>query len=71
MFCYDCREELIHNPVLLPADIKALADIVKARGLSEDRKTEAREAIAGRIKLFHEIIQKGLEKIRREECGQA
>jgi hypothetical protein len=63
VFCYDCHEEMIHNPVLLSGDVKRFADIVKRRGLDENTKTESREKIAGRIKLFHEIIQRGIEEI--------
>jgi hypothetical protein len=66
IFCYDCHEELLHNPVLLSEDIKRFADIVRNRGLAEDTKTESREKIAGRIKLFQEIIQRGLKEIAKE-----
>ena len=70
IFCYDCHEELLHNPVLLPEDIKRFADIVQIKGLSEDTKTESRERIAGRIKLFHEVIHRGLEEIDKENSQQ-
>jgi hypothetical protein len=66
VFCYDCHEELLHNPVLLPEDIKKFADIVRHKGLSEDKKTNSRKKIAERIKLFHEVIQRGLEEIYEE-----
>lgn len=66
VFCYDCHEELLHNPVLLPEDVKKFADIVRSRGLAEDNKAESLEKIAGRIKLFHEIIQRGLEQLEKE-----
>jgi len=66
VFCYDCHEELLHNPVLLPEDIQRLAKIVQSIGLAEDKKTESREKIAGRIKLLHEVIKRGLEQIERE-----
>jgi len=69
-FCYDCHEELLHNPVLLPEDIKRFANTVRSRGLAEDRKTESREKIAGRIKLFHEVIRRGLEEIDKENGRQ-
>ena len=71
VFCYDCHEELLHNPVLLPEDIKRFADIVRTKELSEDTKTELREKIAGRIKLFHEVIQRGLEEIYNENSQPA
>lgn len=70
IFCYDCHEELLHNPILLPEDIKRFSDIVRSRGLGEHIKTESRKKIAERIKLFHEIIQRGLEEISRENSQQ-
>lgn len=60
VFCYECHEELVHNPVLLPEDISKFAELVKQRGLSEEMKTESRQLIAGRVALFHEIITCGL-----------
>ena len=71
LFCYDCHEELIHNPVLLPEDIDTLAKLIRLRGLSESSKTESRELIAGRIKLFHEIIQAGLKQIKGNDSHQS
>src|SRR4051812_10815001 len=38
VFCYECHEELLHNPVLLPKDIDAFARLVRIRGLSEEIK---------------------------------
>src|SRR4030042_5023551 len=66
VFCYDCHEELLHNPVFLPVDIARLADLVKQRRLDEDIKTESKDKIAGRIKLFHEIIQRGLKELKKK-----
>ena len=66
IFCYECHEELLHNPVFLPDDIERLASLVKKRGLDENRKTESKDKIAGRIKLLHEIIQRGLEELEGE-----
>jgi hypothetical protein len=63
VFCYECHEELLHNPVLLPDDIKALARIVRSRGLSEDEKTEDRSLHAARVKLFREIIAAGISAL--------
>ena len=70
VFCYDFHEELLHNPVLLPEDIKRLADIVQSRGFAEDKKTESREKIAGRIMLFREVIKRGLQQIEKERSQQ-
>jgi hypothetical protein len=64
-FCYDCHEELLHNPVLLPADVERFAKLVKRRGLNEDKKTASKVKIAGRIKLLHEVIEEGIETLLR------
>lgn len=64
--CYDCHEELLHNPVLLPEDIEKLSSIVKKKELNQKDKPRDKRKIAGRIKLFHEIIKKGLEQISQE-----
>ena len=61
VYCYECHEELLHNPVLLPDDILRFAELVQRRGLVEGRKTASREKIAERIKLFHEVIESGLK----------
>ena len=67
LFCYDCHEELLHNPVLLPKDIELFADIVRNRGLAEHDKTVSREKLGKRIMLFREIIRRGLEEIAEEK----
>ncbi len=64
IYCYECHEELIHNPVFLPADIERFSAIVKDRGLSESSKTGQRTALAGRIKLLHEVIEAGLKVVK-------
>jgi hypothetical protein len=60
VFCYDCHEELLHNPIFLPVDIAHLAALVKERRLDEDRKTESKDKIAGRIKLLMKLSNKDL-----------
>ena len=35
VFCYECHEELIHNPVFLPEDIRNLAELVRLRQFSD------------------------------------
>lgn len=60
VFCYECHEELIHNPVLLPEDIASFAKLVRARGHSEETKSKSRLPIAGRVELMHEVIAAGL-----------
>lgn len=69
VFCYECHEELIHNPVLLPEDIARFAELVKQRGLSEEVKTESREQISGRVALFHEVIARGLASLLQESVS--
>ena len=64
-YCYECHEELIHNPVFLADDITAFSDLVRARGLSEDDKTDDRSKISGRIKLLHEVIKAGLDALKK------
>jgi hypothetical protein len=66
VFCYECHEELLHNPVLLPEEIECFAKLVRCRELAEDHKTESRAKIAGRIKLFHEVIARGLTAVSAE-----
>ena len=60
VFCYDCHELLLHNPVFLPADIEAFSRLVRDRGLGEDEKTDSNEELAGRIRLLQEVISKGI-----------
>ena len=57
---------MIHNPVFLPEDIRMLADLVRSRDLDEDQKYESREKIAARIRLLHEVIRTGLERVLDE-----
>jgi hypothetical protein len=66
VFCYDCHEELLHNPVFLPPDIAHFADLVKDHSLDEERKTESKDKIVGRIRLLHEVIERGLEELKKK-----
>lgn len=66
VFCYDCHEELLHNPILLPEDICRLAAIIREKELHETSKTESRAKIAGRIELFHQVIERGLREMEKE-----
>lgn len=66
VFCYECHEELLHNPVLLQEDINRLAYLVKQRGLNEEEKTADRSKLGGRIKLLHEALARGLQSLARE-----
>jgi hypothetical protein len=60
VFCYDCHELLLHNPVFLPDDLQRFARLVRYRQLDEAVKTEDTKKLAGRIKLLNEVISKGL-----------
>jgi hypothetical protein len=66
VYCYECHEELLHNPVLLPADVSVFADLIRKRGLAEETKPETREKISGRIKLLHEILVAGLRAVSEQ-----
>jgi hypothetical protein len=66
VFCYECHEHLLHNPVLLPSDIAAFAELAKSRDLNEDAKPTDQAKIAGRIRLFHEVFQRGLQAIAED-----
>jgi len=67
VFCYECHEELLHNPVLLPEDVARFAELVRMHGLSEEVKTADRSKIAGRVALFHDAITRGLKILDEEE----
>ena len=69
VFCYDCHELLLHNPVFLPADLEHFAELVRARGLDEPEKTDSTDKLAGRIKLLQEVISKGLAAFTNERQG--
>ena len=66
VFCYECHELLLHNPVLLPDDVKRFSALVRKRGLSEDEKPDDYTRIAGRITLFHDVIARGLSSFEKE-----
>src|ERR1700733_6624220 len=63
VYCYECHEELLHNPVLLPKDMELFRELVQSRGLDEREKPEHREKIAGRIQLLHDVIASGLRQL--------
>jgi len=66
VFCYECHEELLHNPVFLPDDIEGFAELVKTRSLAESAKSESRDNHASRIELLHEVIARGIVALRTE-----
>jgi hypothetical protein len=65
IFCYECHEELLHNPVFLPEDVKRFADLVRVRGFDEDQKSDDRSKLAGRVRLFQEALAIGLQTLHR------
>ena len=69
VLCYDCHEELLHNPVFLPTDIANFALLAKVRGLQENEKTEDRGKLGDRIQLLHEVIETGLRRLLEGDVG--
>jgi len=65
VYCYDCHELLLHNPVLLPNDIERLREIIVARGYGERTKERGYRKLAGRIRLLHDVIDAGLASVLR------
>jgi hypothetical protein len=63
VYCYECHEELLHNPVFLPEDIARFSELVTRRGLTETAKTKDRSALAGRIELLHDVISAGIRTL--------
>ncbi|KPJ56886.1 MAG: hypothetical protein AMS16_01720 [Planctomycetes bacterium DG_58] len=68
VFCYECHEELLHNPVFLPEDVERFGKLVRLRGLAEHTKRATRDKIAGRIKLLHEVIEQGIFSLLDKKC---
>src|SRR5579871_1028907 len=62
VFCYECHELLLHNPVMLPDDIAKFSELVHRRGLTEaDAKSASFKKIGKRIILLREVISLGLQ----------
>jgi hypothetical protein len=68
-FCYECHEMLLHNPVVLPANVISFARLVQLRGLDEVEKDTCRRRLAGRVQLLNEVIRTGLEALLREQAS--
>lgn len=66
VYCYECHELLLHNPVLLPRDFVRLRRLVVSRGLAERTKPRNSTKLAGRIRLFHAVIEIGLKTLTRQ-----
>jgi len=43
--------------------MRRFAKLVASRGLDEQKKSSNRDKIAGRIRLLHEVIQRGLDAL--------
>jgi hypothetical protein len=69
VLCYECHEELIHNPVFLPSDIERFGALVRSRALCEGRKSDDRTKIQARIKLLREVIDAGLSSLGKHEIA--
>ena len=67
VYCYECHEELLHNPVFTEANIGRFKDLILQRALDENAKPETREKLAGRIQLLHEVIAAGLSALLMHE----
>jgi hypothetical protein len=71
-FCYECHEELLHNPVFLPSDIERFAELVRLRHFNENIKTKSKDKIGKRIELLQEVIERGtISLLKREKQKNA
>ena len=61
VYCYECHELVLHNPVLLPDDVAAFGRLIRERSLDEQVKGDSLQKVAGRVELFHEVIVAGLK----------
>jgi len=66
-FCYDCHEEILHNPVFLPEDVSKFAKLVELRRLMEPKKTANKKKLGGRIVLLHEVLELGIDRLLAKE----
>jgi hypothetical protein len=66
-FCYDCHEELLHNPVLLPEDLQRFVKLVNHNQLNEIEKTDSKEKLRLRIMLLHEALALGINKLLEDD----
>ena|SRR5215475_9382766 len=71
VFCYECHEELIHNPVFLPEDIDRFAELVALKGLRDSTKTTDRSRLGGRIELLHKAISLGIAMLLKRESNKS
>jgi hypothetical protein len=69
VYCYECHEVVLHNPVFTPADIAAFADLCRIRELNEPEKTESWGKLGGRVRLLHEVIVAGLAALQNPSAA--
>ena len=71
VFCYECHEELLHNPILYPDDLSALARLFALRGADESGgKPPGRQKLAKRILVLHEVVSEGIREALMREGGE-
>lgn len=66
LFCYDCHEVLLHNPVFTPDDIEGFKKLVEYHGFDEAQKSESMDKLGERIRLLQRVIQKGIKSIMED-----
>lgn len=66
VFCYECHEILLHNPVFTRKNIADFAALVKERNIDEPEKTEKFEKLARRIQLLQEVIEQGISILKNK-----
>lgn len=64
LFCYECHEILLHNPVFTRENIADFAELVKEKKLGEPEKTESCEKLAQRIRLLQKVIEGGIKILK-------
>jgi hypothetical protein len=65
--CYECHEELLHNPVLLPSDLRRFAQLIQSRELGDVEKLPGRERFSARVQLLQEVIAVGIKTLLEKE----
>jgi len=66
VFCYECHEILLHNPVFTREDIAAFAKLARRKQLDEPEKTKSCEKLAMRVQLLHQVIERGIKTLMNE-----
>src|SRR3546814_11980683 len=68
VFCYECHEDLLHNPVLLTDDFAALAALVERHGLTEEQKPKERFKTGVRVQFIQLAEEMGPDSHTQEEA---